>query len=92
MLSKRLVNEYGNKLIAFLYKQSFLNNLKSKVALHVSVMVRFLQRKWENPLNAGSPLKLCQCCGLSVQILYCASFSVVKLLEIRGFVENVIVE
>jgi hypothetical protein len=30
-------------------------------------------------------------CGMSVQIMYCA-FSVVKLLEIRGFVENVIME
>lgn len=62
------------------------------MALRVLVMVRFLQRKWENPLSAGSLLKLCHYCGLSVQILYSASFSAVKLLEIRGFVENVIVE
>lgn len=61
------------------------------MALRVFVMVRFLQRKWEKPLNAGSLVMLGHYCGLSVQLLYCASFSVVKLLEIRGFVENVIV-
>lgn len=62
------------------------------MALRVLVTVRFLQRKWETPVNAGSLVKLCHYCGLSFQILYCASFSVVKPLEIRGFVENVIVE